>query len=71
MKIATIFTFVGSVSLVGCSSIPTAGPTTSQILDQAAQEAQSRFDFIDVDYPVLATQTARPAASVLPVPGLR
>ena len=63
MKTAAIFAFVAAItSLAACASIPTAGPTTSQILDQAAQP-QSRFDIVDVDYRVVATQTARPAAS--------
>lgn len=55
--------FLAAASLIGCSSIPTAGPTTSQIFDQAAQERQSRFDIVEVNYRVIAAQSARPAPS--------
>ncbi len=63
MKTALLLSLIAGLGLVGCSSLPTAGPTTSQILDQAAQEGQRRFDVVDVNYHVVATQSARPTAS--------
>ena len=38
----------------GCSSLPTAGPTRSQITDQARAEGQTKFALVEVDDHVVA-----------------
>jgi polysaccharide biosynthesis/export protein len=63
MRAAAFLSCIAIIGLVGCSSIPTAGPTASQILDQAAKEGQRHFDVVDVNYRVVATQSARPIAT--------
>ncbi len=59
MKLAAIFACLTGAVLAGCSTLPTAGPTTGQVLDQAAKDDQARFDVVDVDDNVVATLLAR------------
>src|SRR5439155_14103655 len=59
MKVAAIFACLTSAVLAGCSTLPTAGPTTGQVLDQAVRDDQTRFDVVDVDDNVVATLLAR------------
>ena len=35
--------------LAGCSTLPTAGPTASQIVSQQADDKQAPFDIVDID----------------------
>jgi hypothetical protein len=60
--VAILFCFTGA-ALAGCSTLPTAGPTTGQVLDQAAKDDQPRFDVVDVDDNVVATLLARHSES--------
>jgi polysaccharide export outer membrane protein len=63
MKFAAIlFSLVGA-ALGGCSTLPTAGPTTGQVVDQAVKDDQVRFDIVDVDNNVVSTLLAQPAES--------
>ena len=50
-------------AVVGCGTLPTAGPTASQILDQEAQNNEAHFTLINVDQRVVATQLATPQAN--------
>jgi polysaccharide biosynthesis/export protein len=43
--------------------LPTAGPTTGQVVDQAVKDDQPRFDVVDVDGNVVSTLLAQPAES--------
>jgi polysaccharide biosynthesis/export protein len=63
MKAVTILACLASTLLGGCSTLPTAGPTTSQVLDQSVKDEQARFDVVDVDSNVVATLLAEPTES--------
>jgi polysaccharide export outer membrane protein len=64
MKIGACFVLGTVTGLIGCSSIPTAGPTTSQIIDQVAEAKPQRFDLVVLDDRAIAAQAARPAESL-------
>jgi polysaccharide export outer membrane protein len=61
MRFAAILVWL--TALGGCSTLPTAGPTTGQVVDQAVKEDQPRFDIVDVDNNVVATLLAQPTES--------
>jgi polysaccharide biosynthesis/export protein len=63
MKAATSFACLASALLAGCSTLPTAGPTTGQVLDQSVKDDQTRFDVVDVNDHVVSTLLAQPAES--------
>jgi polysaccharide biosynthesis/export protein len=63
LKRAFLFAFLTAVGLAGCSTLPTAGPTAGQVVDQAVKDEQPRFDVVDVDNKVVATLLARRAES--------
>jgi len=63
MKAVTTLACLASTLLGGCSTLPTAGPTTSQVLDQSVKDEQARFDVVDVDNNVVATLLAEPTES--------
>ena len=63
MKIAFVVTSIGSLFLAGCSTIPTSGPTVSEVFDQAAATEPRYFDLIDIDDHVVRTLLSRPAES--------
>jgi polysaccharide biosynthesis/export protein len=63
MKIAVFLVCLGGVALAGCSALPTAGPTVSQVFDQAVTDGQRHFDIVDVDNQVVATLLAQPVES--------
>jgi polysaccharide export outer membrane protein len=46
----------------GCSSLPTAGPTRSQITDQARAEGQTKFALVEVDDHVVAALSNEPGS---------
>jgi polysaccharide biosynthesis/export protein len=52
-----------AIGLGGCSSFPTAGPTTKQVVERAADE-QKLYDLIEVDNRVVSALAARPAQSL-------
>lgn len=52
-----------AIGLVGCGSLPRAGPTTGQIIDEAAQPTQALFDIIAVDPHVVSILQSQPAPS--------
>jgi polysaccharide biosynthesis/export protein len=63
MKFAAILFSLAGVVLGGCSTLPTAGPTTGQVVDQAVKDDQARFDIVDVDNNVVSALLAQPAES--------
>jgi polysaccharide export outer membrane protein len=64
MKLPLSLVCVGAVAVAGCSTIPTAGPTVSQVFDQAVTEGQRQFVLIDVDNRVVTTLLAQPSESL-------
>ncbi|MBV8119778.1 MAG: polysaccharide export protein [Alphaproteobacteria bacterium] len=63
MKLVTTLASLGAVALAGCSTIPTAGPTVSQVFEQATTNGQRHFVLVDVDNHVVTTLLAQPGAS--------
>lgn len=59
MKFRSVLVSFGSIVLAGCSTIPTAGPTVSQVFDQAVASGQRYFDLVDVDNHVVTTLLLR------------
>src|SRR6516164_11490131 len=60
---AAILACLAGAALGGCSTLPTAGPTTGQVVDQAVKDDQPRFDVVDVDGNVVSTLLAQPGES--------
>jgi polysaccharide biosynthesis/export protein len=52
-----------AVLATGCSALPTAGPTASQIQHQEVENNRSRFDLVDVSDGVVAALRAEPTES--------
>jgi polysaccharide export outer membrane protein len=46
--------------LIGCSTVPTAGPTTSQVLDQLAQKGSSNLTLVNVNEQVVDALASEP-----------
>jgi polysaccharide export outer membrane protein len=63
MRFAAILACSAGAALGGCSTLPTAGPTTGQVVDQSLKDNQKRFDIVDVDDNVVSTLLARPEES--------
>jgi len=63
MRFAAILVWLTGAALGGCSTLPTAGPTTGQVVDQAVKDDQPRFDIVDVDSNVVSTLLAQPTES--------
>jgi polysaccharide biosynthesis/export protein len=53
-----------AIGLVGCSSLPKAGPTTGQIIDESEHHGRALFDLIDVDRRVVSVLQSQPAKSI-------
>jgi polysaccharide biosynthesis/export protein len=45
--------------VAGCSTVPTAGPTVSEVMDQAAKEPRN-FDLVEIDGRVVAALASQP-----------
>ncbi len=53
-----------AAGLVGCGSLPSAGPTTGQIIDEAQQKPnEALFDIIAIDKRVVSVLQSQPAPS--------
>jgi polysaccharide biosynthesis/export protein len=63
MKFAALLFTMAGAALGGCSTLPTAGPTTGQVVDQAVKDDRARFDVVDVDNSVVSALLAQPAES--------
>jgi polysaccharide export outer membrane protein len=65
MKIAAIFSVLAVLGLVGCARMPTAGPTRSEIFDQAANDKSYHFNLVEIDQQTLVALAARPKESLV------
>ena len=63
MTRALIIPSLIGVLLGGCSTLPTAGPTAGEVMDQAVKDQQARYDLVDVNDKVVSTLLAQPAES--------
>ena len=63
MRFAAILACLAGAALGGCSTLPTAGPTTGQVVDHSVKDNQPRFDVVDVDDNVVSALLAQPAES--------
>jgi polysaccharide export outer membrane protein len=60
MKAVAVMGFVGCV-LAGCSALPTAGPTASDLRGQEVKGTETQFDLVDIDDNVVAALLAEPS----------
>jgi hypothetical protein len=63
MKLAVFLFCLVVLSAGGCSWIPRAGPSTSDVLDQGQRAGEILFDVVQVDDGVVATLRAQPKES--------
>jgi polysaccharide export outer membrane protein len=63
MKALAAVGVLASVIVAGCSALPTAGPTASDVKGQEVKDNLTRFDLVDIDDNVVATLLALPAES--------
>jgi hypothetical protein len=63
MKLAVFLFCLVVLSAGGCSWIPRAGPSTSDVLDQGQRAGEILFDVVQVDEGVVATLRAQPKES--------
>ncbi|MFL5270330.1 MAG: polysaccharide biosynthesis/export family protein [Stellaceae bacterium] len=63
MKFIALYICFAGVALTTCSYLPTAGPTTARVIDEATQDNQTRYDLVDIDANVVAALSKQPAAS--------
>jgi polysaccharide export outer membrane protein len=54
---------LASVIVAGCSALPTAGPTASDVKGQEVKDNLARFDLVSIDDNVVTTLLALPAES--------
>jgi polysaccharide export outer membrane protein len=64
MKFSSLPASLFAISVVGCSSLPTAGPTVSEIIDQETVQGVRHFDIMKIDNRVVGILSAEPAASL-------
>ena len=58
MRAVAVIGVVASMIVAGCSSLPTAGPTTSDVKHQEIKDTEVRFDLVDIDDNVVAALLA-------------
>jgi polysaccharide biosynthesis/export protein len=63
MKFVAVLVCLIGTPLVACGYLPTAGPTTGEVLDQGVQDDQIRYDVVDVDANVVSALLAQPEES--------
>jgi polysaccharide biosynthesis/export protein len=63
MNFARVFLCLAAAALAGCATLPTAGPTKGDVIDQAAGGGKPRFDLVDVNETVVSTVLAQPTRS--------
>ena len=62
MKAVAVMGLLACV-IAGCSALPTAGPTVSDVRRQEVKNNQTRFDLVDIDDNVVAALLAEPRES--------
>jgi polysaccharide export outer membrane protein len=63
MKFVAVFVCLIGAPLTACGYLPTAGPTTGEVVDQGVQDNQIRYDVVDVDANVVSALSAQPEES--------
>src|SRR5690349_10308618 len=63
MKLSVFLSCLIALSVGGCSWIPRAGPSTSDVLEQGQRAGEILFDVVEVDDRVLSTLRAQPKES--------
>ena len=63
MKFAAFFVCLTGATLSACAYLPTAGPTTGEVIDQGTQDNQIHYDVVDVNANVVSVLLAQPAES--------
>ncbi|HXC14487.1 MAG TPA: polysaccharide biosynthesis/export family protein [Stellaceae bacterium] len=62
MKFSVVLSCL-SIALAGCYTLPTAGPTAGQVVDQAVKDGKRRFDVVNVNADVVAALLSQPKES--------
>src|SRR2546428_2093766 len=62
MKAVAVMGLLACV-IAGCSALPTAGPTASDVKHQEVKDNQVQFDLVDIDDNVVAALNAEPRES--------
>jgi polysaccharide export outer membrane protein len=60
MKHIALLAVLIAGALAGCAYLPTAGPTTSDVLKQEVKDNQTRFDLVDIDDNVVTALLGSP-----------
>ena len=63
MKALAVVGVLASVIVAGCSALPTAGPTASDVKGQEVKDNLTRFDLVEIDDNVVAALLGLPADS--------
>jgi len=63
MKPAAFYICLAGAVLTTCSYLPTAGPTTAKVIDEATQDSQTRYNVVDINSNVVAVLLGQPPAS--------
>jgi polysaccharide biosynthesis/export protein len=63
MKAVAVIGVLAGVIVAGCSALPTAGPTASDVKSQEVKDNLARFDLVDIDDNVVAALLALPSES--------
>ncbi len=63
MKALAVIGVLASVIVAGCSALPTAGPTASDVKSQEVKDNLTRFDLVNINDNVVAALLALPAES--------
>jgi len=63
MKAVAVLGFLACIT-TGCSALPTAGPTASDIRGQVVENNQTRFDLVDINDNVVSAVLAEPRESL-------
>src|SRR6266436_978554 len=61
MRAIAVIGVLAGMIVAGCSSLPTAGPTASDVKHQEIKDNLARFDLVDIDDNVVAALLASPA----------
>src|ERR1700676_2336141 len=62
MKAVAVIGFLACV-MAGCSALPTAGPTASDLRSQEVKGTETQFDLVDINDNVVAALLAEPSES--------
>jgi polysaccharide biosynthesis/export protein len=60
MRAIAVIGVLAGMIVAGCSSLPTAGPTASDVKHQEIKDSEIRFDLVDIDDNVVAALLASP-----------